>query len=49
MGESADNKAEAIAHRLEKLPPEQFRVVQEVINGVLELTVLSENEKGPES
>ena len=49
MGEAAGNSADAIAHRLEQLPPEQFRVVQEVINGVLELTALPEEEKGPES
>ena len=49
MGEYADHKADAIAHRLEKLPPEQFRVVQEVINSVLELTVLPEEKRGPES
>ena len=49
MGEYVDHKADAIAHRLEKLPPEQFRVVQEVINSVLELTVLPEEKRGPES
>lgn len=49
MGEYANNKADAIAHRLEKLPPEQFRVVQEVINSVLELTALPEEKREPES
>ena len=49
MGGCGANHAEAIAHRLEKLPPEQFRVVQEVINGVLELTALPDQRKGPES
>lgn len=48
MGESGNNQAEAIAHRLEKLPPEQFRVVREVINSVLELTALPQQENGSE-
>lgn len=48
MGESGNNHAEAIAHRLEKLPPEQFRVVREVINSVLELTALPQQENGSE-
>lgn len=41
MGDVGDNDVEAIAGRLRQLPPEQFRVVQEVINRVLELTTLS--------
>ena len=45
MGEHINNRADAIAHRLEQLPPEQFRVVQEVINSVLELTALPEEKK----
>lgn len=45
MGGTAQNKADVLAHRLEKLPPEQFRVVQEVINSVLEVTTLSEDKK----
>ena len=49
MGECAGNNADAIAHRLEKLPPEQFRVVRDVINSVLELIALPEEGKGPES
>ena len=49
MGDGAGNDAEAIARRLGQLPPEQFRVVRAVINGVLELTALPEEEKGPES
>ena len=49
MGAGADNDADAIAHRLGHLPPEQFRVVREVLNSVLELTALSEGKKGPES
>ena len=48
-GRSAGNDAEILARRLEQLPPEQFRVVQNVINSVLELTVLPEEKKGPES
>ena len=34
--------AEQIADRLSRLSPEQFRVVQDVINRVLELTMLSD-------
>lgn len=49
MGGTAQNKADVLAHRLEKLPPEQFRVVQEAINSVLEVTALSEDKKRPES
>ena len=49
MGERGNNDADAIAHRLEQLPPEQFRVVEQVINGVLELAALPERKKGPES
>lgn len=41
MGDLGDNDVEAIAGRLRQLPPEQFRVVREVINSVLELTTLS--------
>ena len=48
-GRSGGNDAEILARRLEQLPPEQFRVVQNVINSVLELTVLPEEKKGPES
>ena len=44
-GRSAGNDAEVLARRLEQLPPEQFRVVQNVINSVLELTVLPEEKK----
>ena len=49
LGEGAANDAEALARRLGQLPPEQFRVVREVINSVLELTALPEEKKGPES
>ena len=49
MGGEARNDAEAIARRLEALPPEQFRVVQAVLNSVLELTALPKETKGPES
>ena len=48
-GRSGGNDAEILARRLEQLPPEQFRVVQNVINSVLELTVLPEEKKGSES
>ena len=41
--------AEALARRLEQLPPEQFRVVQEIINHVLELTALADRQNEPES
>ena len=41
--------ADALARRLEQLPPEQFRVVQEIINHVLELTSLADRQKEPES
>ena len=44
MGERGNNDAGAIAHRLE-----QFRVVEQIINGVLELAALPERKKGPES
>ena len=47
-GETTGNEVDAIARRLRQLPPEQFRVVREVINRVLELTTLS-NEKRPGS
>ena len=49
LGEGADNDAEALARRLGQLPPEQFRVVREVINSVLELTALPVEKKGPGS
>ena len=49
LGEGAANDAEALARRLGQLPPEQFRVVREVLNSVLELTALPEEKKGPES
>ena len=49
IGTSTDNDADAIAQRLRRLPPEQFRVVQEVINSLLELTALSHDENKPES
>ncbi|MGN1004512.1 MAG: helix-turn-helix domain-containing protein [Oscillospiraceae bacterium] len=42
MGDLGDNDVDAIANRLRQLPPEQFRVVREVINRVLELTTLSD-------
>ena len=45
----ADNDADAIAHRLRQLSPEQFRVVQEIINHVLELTSLADRQKEPGS
>ena len=41
--------ADALARRLEQLPPEQFRVVQEIINHVLELTALADRQNEPES
>lgn len=40
-GKGGDNDVDAIAERLRQLPPEQFRVVQEAINRILELTTLS--------
>ena len=49
LGKPAGNDVEALTRRLEQLPPEQFRVVRDVINSVLELTVLPEEKKGPES
>lgn len=41
MGASGSNDVDDIAERLRQLPPEQFRVVQEAINRILELTSLS--------
>ena len=41
--------AEALARRLEQLPPEQFRLVQEIVNHVLELTALTDRQNKPES
>ena len=38
MGDLGDNDVETLAARLRQLPPEQFRVVQEILNRVLELT-----------
>lgn len=35
-----NNDAEALANRLSQLPPEQFRIVAEAINRILELTTL---------
>ena len=49
MDTRSDNDADAIAQRLRQLPPEQFRVVQDVINRLLELTSLSIDKKGPGS
>ena len=49
LGADGGNDVDAIAERLRRLPPEQFRVVQEVINHVLELAALPEKEKRPES
>lgn len=40
-GDLGSNDVDAIASRLRQLPPEQFQVVREVINRVLELTTLS--------
>lgn len=40
MGDLGDNDVETLAARLRQLPPEQFRVVQEILNRVLELTSL---------
>lgn len=39
-GELGNNDVDAIAGRLRQLPPEQFRIVQEAINRILELTAL---------
>lgn len=36
------NNVDAITERLRQLPPEQFRVVQDIINRLLELTSLSQ-------
>ena len=49
LGKPAGNDVKTLTRRLEQLPPEQFRVVRDVINSVLELTVLPEEKKGPES
>lgn len=42
-GSLGENEVEAIAVRLRQLPPEQFQVVREVIDRVLELTTLPSN------
>lgn len=42
-GDLGDNEVESIAVRLRQLPPEQFQVVREVIDRVLELTTLPGN------
>lgn len=42
MGDLGNNDVDVIAERLRQLPPEQFRVVREVINRLLELTNLSQ-------
>ena len=42
MGDLGNNDVDVIAGRLRQLPPEQFRVVREVINRLLELTTLSQ-------
>nr|WP_325211778.1 helix-turn-helix transcriptional regulator [uncultured Oscillibacter sp.] len=42
-GGLGDNEVESIAVRLRQLPPEQFQVVREVIDRVLELTTLPGN------
>lgn len=38
LGTGGGNEVDAIAERLRRLPPEQFRAVREVINRILELT-----------
>lgn len=40
MGAQSDNDVDAIAQRLRQLPPEQFRIVQDVINRLFELSAL---------
>ena len=42
MGNLGDNDVQSLAARLRQLPPEQFRVVQEILNRVLELTSLTQ-------
>ena len=42
MGDLGDNDVETLAARLRQLPSEQFRVVQEILNRVLELTSLTQ-------
>ena len=42
MGDLGDNDVETLAARLRQLPTEQFRVVQEILNRVLELTSLTQ-------
>ena len=42
LGAGNDNDVDAIAQRLRRLPPEQFRAVREIINRVLELTSLNQ-------
>ena len=42
MGDLGNNDVDVIAGRLRQLPPEQFQVVREVINRLLELTTLSQ-------
>ena len=49
LDEPGCGDADALARRLEQLPTEQFRVVQEIINHVLELTSLADRQKEPES
>lgn len=39
-GGLGDNDVDVIAGRLRQLPPEQFRIVREAINRILELTAL---------
>lgn len=49
MDESRENDAEIIARRLQQLPPQQFQVVKEIINSVLELSALTPGKTGLES
>lgn len=49
MDEYGENDAEAIARRLQQLPPQQFQVVKEIINSVLELSALTQEKTGLES
>lgn len=42
IGDLRNNDVDVIAGRLRQLPPEQFRVVWEVINRLLELATLSQ-------
>lgn len=49
MDEYTENDAETIARRLQQLTPQQFQVVKDIINSVLELSALTPGKTGLES